>query len=381
MRRASIIIIGVLGSTVALAMGQPEIDTAVSAVDKDQAKKTVERLCDEELGGRPTGTDACAAAAKRIVDAFKTAGLEADVQTAGDLPHAIAIIKGSEKPDEAILVSAHFDGPGQVSGKPCPGADESATGTAALVEIGRGLAKTKPRRTVILGAFSGYWDEDDSKRFRGSKAWGEEAKKKWKLVYHVDVSMVGVGLFPREPGRLFALGDESGDGAAPAVEAATKAEPSLKVTRTSIYLIEGRGPRDDYHSLRGLGVPFVYITAGVSKFYHKPEDAPGTIDPVRIVNSARLAVRVIGQVDALANAPAFRDKPPTDDMNDARETLALIEAALAPESGLEMNKSSREAMVWKRDKVKDMIERGELTAKDRAELQRALESLLYVLIK
>jgi hypothetical protein len=46
-----------------------------------------------------------------------------------------------------------------------------------------------------------------------------------------------------------------------------------------------------------------------------------------------------------------------------------------------MTKSSREAMVWKRDKVKEMIERGELTKKDRAELQRALESLLYVLIK
>jgi hypothetical protein len=371
----------VLGGSLAFAMTPAETDLAAGAVDQKQAGQLVERLCQEDLGGRPCGTPACAAAAEQIRDAFKSAGLEAEVQTAADLPHVIAIIKGSEKPDEAILVSSHFDGPGVMQGKQIPAADESASGTAALIEVARGLTKAKPRRTVILAAFSGYWDEDDAKRYRGSRAWAEEAKKKWKLVYHVDLAMVGVGLFPKEPGRFFALGDESGEGAAAAIEAAAKAETALKITRTSVYLIEGRGPRDDYHTMQGLEIPFVFVTAGVSKFYHKPEDTPATVDPVRVANAARFAVRIVAQIDALAAAPAFRKDPPTDDMNDAKETLALIEAALEPGSGLDMTKSSREAMTWKRDKVKEMIERGELTKKDRAELQRALESLLYVLIK
>jgi Zn-dependent M28 family amino/carboxypeptidase len=39
-----------------------------------------------------------------------------------------------------VIVSAHFDHLGRVDGKGYPGADDNASGVAALLEIGRCLA-------------------------------------------------------------------------------------------------------------------------------------------------------------------------------------------------------------------------------------------------
>ena len=65
----------------------------------------------------------------------------------GPLPHA-APRRGTARPDEIILVGAHYD---SVQG--CPGADDNASGVAALLEIGRGLRDRATGRTVRLVAF------------------------------------------------------------------------------------------------------------------------------------------------------------------------------------------------------------------------------------
>ena len=59
----------------------------------------------------------------------------------------IAIV-GAQQRDEIVLLGAHYD---TVAGS--PGADDNASGVAALLEIGRLLAHARPRRTVRLVAF------------------------------------------------------------------------------------------------------------------------------------------------------------------------------------------------------------------------------------
>ncbi|ALN93300.1 MULTISPECIES: M28 family metallopeptidase [Lysobacter] len=65
-------------------------------------------------------------------------------------------IEGSKKPDETVIYSAHWDhlGVGQPDAKGDKiynGAVDNATGTAALIEIGRAFAKgKKPQRSVVL---------------------------------------------------------------------------------------------------------------------------------------------------------------------------------------------------------------------------------------
>jgi len=69
-------------------------------------------------------------------------------------------IPGTTHPDEIVLVGGHYD---SVEGT--PGADDNATGTAAVLELARILKATPHERTVKLVAFVNeeppfFWSED-----------------------------------------------------------------------------------------------------------------------------------------------------------------------------------------------------------------------------
>jgi hypothetical protein len=101
--------------------------------------------------------------------------IEVDLQhtlTAGPIPcyNTIAEIKGSEKPDEVVIVSAHldsWDGPGS------QGATDNGTGSSVVLEAARILAATgvKPKRTIRFINWTG-----EEQGLLGSRAYVEKHK-------------------------------------------------------------------------------------------------------------------------------------------------------------------------------------------------------------
>jgi hypothetical protein len=80
--------------------------------------------------------------------------------------NVVAVIPGTSRAlrGEVVVVGAHYDHLGlggfgaldpDSTGRVHNGADDNASGTAALLEIGRQLARRGPARTVVLVAFSG----------------------------------------------------------------------------------------------------------------------------------------------------------------------------------------------------------------------------------
>jgi Zn-dependent M28 family amino/carboxypeptidase len=63
-----------------------------------------------------------------------------------------AEVRGASRPAEIVVVGAHYD---SVLG--CPGADDNATGVAALIELARAMAARRPARTV---RFVGFVNEE-----------------------------------------------------------------------------------------------------------------------------------------------------------------------------------------------------------------------------
>src|SRR5690606_25349157 len=64
-----------------------------------------------------------------------------------------AVIKGSEKPEEYIVISAHLDHEGVKDGEIYNGADDDGSGTVAVLEIAQAFAKAKaaghgPKRSI-----------------------------------------------------------------------------------------------------------------------------------------------------------------------------------------------------------------------------------------
>lgn len=69
------------------------------------------------------------------------------------------VIEGSDKKDEFVFVTAHYDHLGVRDGKIYNGADDDGSGTVAIMEIGTAFARAKaagagPRRTVVILAFT-----------------------------------------------------------------------------------------------------------------------------------------------------------------------------------------------------------------------------------
>ena len=65
--------------------------------------------------------------------------------------NVLAKIDGTTEKEQIVLLSAHLDHLGVKDGKTYYGADDDASGTVAVMELARVLAKEpKPKRTVIV---------------------------------------------------------------------------------------------------------------------------------------------------------------------------------------------------------------------------------------
>jgi Zn-dependent M28 family amino/carboxypeptidase len=68
--------------------------------------------------------------------------------------NVLGLIKGSEKPDEVVIYSAHWDHLGRnfglVGDQIFNGAIDNGTGVAALLEMSRALIKQRPKRSVLM---------------------------------------------------------------------------------------------------------------------------------------------------------------------------------------------------------------------------------------
>jgi hypothetical protein len=91
-----------------------------------------------------------------IVDSFTKAGLAVSRQgyevSGRTCENIIGEVKGSEKPDEIIVIGGHYD-----TVPNCAGANDNGTGTVATLAMARLLAKTKPKRTL---RFVGFVNEE-----------------------------------------------------------------------------------------------------------------------------------------------------------------------------------------------------------------------------
>jgi Zn-dependent M28 family amino/carboxypeptidase len=91
-----------------------------------------------------------------------------DAELLGEQPvfNTIATIKGTEKPDEYVVLSAHFD-----SWDGSSGATDNGTGTIMVMEAMRILKRVlpNPKRTIIAGHWSGEEEGEN-----GSRAFTED---------------------------------------------------------------------------------------------------------------------------------------------------------------------------------------------------------------
>lgn len=207
---------------------------------------------------------------------------------------------------QAVLIGAHMDHLGMPRGILHPGADDNASGVAALLEIARSLSAgpVRPRRTILFA----FWTGEEEGKF-GSGHYVRHPR--WPLeatVAYLNLDMIA---HPWTSADLRALvqGSKLEDPAAflDGLDPANFAEPGVALGREelgpvlaqagrdtgmSLHLdwTDGRDGGSDYRDFARRGVPFVRFFGSYFPGYHKPEDTPDRLDPSQVRRMARLAL-------------------------------------------------------------------------------------------
>jgi hypothetical protein len=134
----------------------PHQPPSTSPSDDAALRERLERhvtVLASEVGERYVGCGATlAAAAKHIGATLMEAGYDIIGQGFGiagqDVYNIVAEQRGVTRPDEILVIGAHYD---SVPG--CPGANDNASGVAALLEIARACRPHAYARTIRLVAF------------------------------------------------------------------------------------------------------------------------------------------------------------------------------------------------------------------------------------
>jgi len=230
--------------------------------------------------------------------------------------NVIGLLEGSDPAlkSEAIILGAHYDhlgrgGEGSLApreGDIHHGADDNASGVAAVLELARMLTgqRPKPRRTIVFIAFSGeeegllgsnYYvnhpvvplantvamiNMDMIGRMKANKLiiGGVGTAQEWKgSIEEAQKSIAGPRSFVAGTGRNIAIGDVF--------------PKSFELTLTE----DGYGP-SDHSSFYAKQVPVLFLWTGTHDDYHKPSD---TADKINYADEARIVSLVAHITSAL----------------------------------------------------------------------------------
>ncbi len=306
-----------------LAAPVPTQDTLSPAARRVLAD--VRWLAADAREGRGAGTRGLDQAARYVADAFRRAGLKPLFQPftiPADAPavmhsdlggtkveNVVAVLPGRDpaRRDELVVIGAHYDhlglgGFGALDADSGPrvhnGADDNASGTAALLEIARRLGARRPARTIVFIAFSGEELGD----------LGSAYFVKHPLLQPIDsvyamVNLDMVGRLRNE--RLLALGAGTAREFPALLDSLNAAGARFDLSASG----DGWGP-SDHTSFFAVKRPVLHFFTDLHEDYHRASD---DWEKINAVGLARVAAFAGDVVWTLANRPeplTFVDAPP-----------------------------------------------------------------------
>lgn len=261
------------------------------------------------LGGRRVGgAPTFLLRSEALPDDTFTASIQIPEPFTVDIPlrNPVGILRGSEHPDEFVIVSSHYDHLGigtPVNGDAIfNGADDNASGTTAVVVLAEALARMEPppARSIAFVCFSG-----EEKGLRGSRAFAEDPPFPLEnAVANVNIEMIGR---PTENSRMFAwiTGADLSDFAEIAGPALVRAGVEL----VDFAMADGLFTGSDNASLARAGVVAHSISAGTPHLdYHRPSDEVDALDlehMTAVISGLREVVLEFAQRE---DRPAYNEK-------------------------------------------------------------------------
>ena len=207
-----------------------------------------------------------------------------------------AMIKGSEKPDEYIILSAHLDHVGMHDGEVFNGADDDGSGTVAILEIAEALKSAQengegPKRSVIFLHVTG-----EEKGLLGSQYYTDydPIVPLSQTVANLNIDMIGRTDPKRKEGKrnyIYLIGSDklSTDLHNLSEEVNTKyTNIELDYTYNDENDPNRFYYRSDHYNFAKNNIPIIFYFNGTHADYHKATDTPDKIEYDLLENRTRL---------------------------------------------------------------------------------------------
>ena len=298
----------------------------INSITESELKVHLNIIAADTMEGRDTGSEGQKKAGRYLVEQYKKDGIPfpkgadsyyqkvpaafMNKDSGENLPDSAniwAFIEGSEKPNEIVVVSAHYDHVGIKNGEVYNGADDDGSGTVSLLEIAQAFEKAKkeghgPKRSILILHMTG-----EEHGLYGSEYYSENPLFPIaNTVADVNIDMIGRrdDLHKDSNNYVYLIGsDYLSTDLFNICEAV-----NTKYTHLNLdYKFNDRKDpnrfyyRSDHYNFAKHGIPVVFLFNGVHADYHKASDEVDKIEFDALTKRAQLGFSITWE---LANRDA-----------------------------------------------------------------------------
>lgn len=305
----------------------------VKAISEKDLKKMLYTVASDEMEGRETGSKGQKKAGLYMIEQYKKSGISfpkgaSDFyqpvpaafmnarrnQNLPDSENIWAYIEGSEKPNEVLVISAHYDHVGIKDGEVYNGADDDGSGTVAVIEMAKAFAKAKkqghgPKRSILFLHVTG-----EEHGLHGSRYYSENPLFPIEnTIADINIDMIGRRDVEHSNTNnyVYVIGaDRLSSDLHNAVVAQN--EKYIKMD-LDFKFNDPKDPnhfyeRSDHYNFAKHGIPAVFFFNGVHEDYHGKGDEPQKIEYDALTKRTKLAFVVAWDLANRENRPVVDKK-------------------------------------------------------------------------
>lgn len=220
--------------------------------------------------------------------------------------NVIGFVKGSVKPEEFVIVSAHYDHLGKRGDDVYNGADDNASGTATLMELAQSCQQAVmegngPERSIVFIWFCG-----EEKGLLGSQYYSENPVFPLdKTIADINVDMVGRidDKYKDNPDYIYIIGSDRLSSDLHRINESVNqkyTQLTLDYTYNSETDPNNYYYRSDHYNFAKKGIPSIFYFNGTHEDYHRTTDDVDKINFDKMANVAKLIFHTLWE---LANRP------------------------------------------------------------------------------
>ncbi|MEZ5319602.1 MAG: M28 family peptidase [Vicinamibacterales bacterium] len=285
-----------------------------TVIDSAQLLLDLKTLSADDMEGRLVGTPGGEKARAYVVERFKASGLQ---PVGGSFEHPFTFRAGrggggqdrqgvnvlgqiaGSSPGPYLVVSAHYDHVGTRGGQIYNGADDNASGTAALFALAKYFSTHTPAHPILFAAF-----DAEEAGLRGARAFvAAPPVPAASLALDVNMDMIG-----RDPDdKLFVVGTHTQPFLKPYIERIAAAAPVKLLMGHDDPArkdVEDWTSDSDHAAFCSANIPCLYF--GVEDFpqHHKPTDDYETMTYDFYIRAVETLVAAVKEFDASLEAIA-----------------------------------------------------------------------------